>query len=187
MCCVAVETCRQPLPLTIDRHYRIPPRQSTTPSPRRRFRGCTSPCSSTDRDRLARSTGNKPTIRRYVRSIRSAREGEGTFGYIRYLVVHSKSYNLREEGPGESRAHQLTIRAPKRRLVQTLAHDTPGEFVVFQFQMRRSLAVRMHQRLLRLPERREQTVSGVEQGGADQFEPFASHATPIDACRDTIM
>lgn len=95
--------------------------------------------------------------------------------------MHSKSYNLRKERSGESCANQLTIGPAERRFVKTLADDTSGELVMFQFQMRRPFGIWMHQGLLRFAEGREQTVSRIEQRGAYQFEPLTSHATPIDA------
>lgn len=71
---------------------------------------------------------------------------------LEVFVMNSEADYLSEKGTSESSSYQLTIRTTERRFVQTFAHDTPRELVMFQLQIRRPFVVRMHQSLLRLTE-----------------------------------
>uniref|UniRef100_A0A182QXN5 Uncharacterized protein n=1 Tax=Anopheles farauti TaxID=69004 RepID=A0A182QXN5_9DIPT len=81
---------------------------------------------------------------------------------LEVLVVDAQADQLRQEGAGEPRPHQLPIRSTERRLVQTLADHLARELEVLQLQMGRSVRVRVDQGLPLVVECTEETTTGVK-------------------------
>lgn len=47
----------------------------------------------------------------------------------RYLVMHTKSYDLGQERPSEPGTDQLLVSSSQRGLIQTLAHQPPCKLI----------------------------------------------------------
>lgn len=94
--------------------------------------------------------------------------------------MHPQSDQLRQEGAGEPRLHQLPIRSPQGTLVQTLAHHPARKLKVLQLEIGRPVGIRMDQCLSRVVEGTKESTAGIEQRIADLLEPLTPDTAPVD-------